>query len=309
MTFLRLGGDHDKLKADRFEFARGCYYTADAFLGDKVSVKQLRRDLDYTEFLIATKDNEDKAKGVHMHCDNYGPWGAFEKTVKLLTDAKSKEWPLKMIFVVGCCGASISEQKKKKKEIWNGTILLANEVKSYLHTGKVEPDTDANASVPQVIIKGQPKTYEMEGKWLQPLKDVASVNINTGFTNIDVESAMYLSGPLVIKDQLFGDEHRAGQDIAGVEMEVIGVIKAVDAIHDYLRTAKEERPRIVLAKGISDCTGGKEEDAKCVLFGKKTGEAVDDDSRQVYATLQSIALVIRCVASYMQALSKQMDTT
>ena len=297
MHYLQLGEDHDRLNAAKFPNATGCSYKADAFLQKKqASVVGNERTLDYSTFTIEVSGK--KIAGVHVHCDSYGPWGAFEKTVQLLTDVKSKGWPLKTIFVVGCCGASMSEQMKKK-ETWCGTVLLAEGVNSYLHTGKAEAGTDANGTEPQVIVKGKAKHREIETKWLVPLESVIDPMVDTGFRVIKVQRALYLSGPLVIKNQLFGDNCRGGQDIVGVEMEVIGVIQAVDAIHDYLGSSKDNRPGIVLAKGISDCTEGKEKKAKCVFFGPVT-EEIDDDSRQVYATLQSIALVIRCVANQIQ---------
>ena len=307
MTFLKLGDRHNWLN-DKFPLATGCSYKSDAYLEEKnASVKKLKHSIDYSAFEFEVGGN--KVAGVHVHCDSYGPWGAFEKTVKLLTDAKSS-WPLQTIFVVGCCGASISEEKKKddseedeekkKDKTWCGIVLLANEVKSYLHTGKAETCTDANASE-SVIIKGQAKSYVMEDKWLEGLKSMAQLNVTTGFNNIEVMKTVYLSGPLVIKNQLFGDKYRSG-DIAGVEMEVIGVIQAVDAIHHYTGPTFK-RPEIVLVKGISDYTCDKKKEAKCVFFGNESKELFDDDSRQVYATLQSIALVMRCVANFIEDFS------
>ena len=249
--------------------------------------------LSYSTFTIEFGGK--KVAGVHIHCDRYGPWGAFDKTVQLLTDAKSNGWSLKTIFVVGCCGASMTKEEKEKKT-WCGTILLADEVKGYLHTGKVENAKDVNGSESQVEFLGQPVSLEMDMKWLQSLSTVAKTIHDTGFTNMEVKKAMYLSGPLVIKNQLFGDYCRGEHTIAGVEMEVIGVIKAVKAIRQY---SKDECPEIVLAKGISDCTSDKAEKTKCMFFGEEKTEC-RDDSRQVYATLQSIALVIRCVANNIQ---------
>lgn len=283
--YLQLGKDHEKLSDAKFSRASGCCYKADGIL-KKASVAENERTLDYCTFTIEYGGH--KVAGVHVHCKSYGPWGAFDKTVELLTSAKSKGWPLKTIFVVGCCGASMSEKKRKEESTtWCGTVLLANEVNSYLHTGKAEAGTD--------VIKGKPKHCEIETKWLDQLESVRDPMVDINFRVITVEKALYLSGPLVIKNQLFGDNCRGGEDIVGVEMEVIGVIQAVDAIHNYLGTSKDKRPGIVLAKGISDCTEGKGGKAKCIFFGHVT-EEIDDDSRQVYATLQSIALVIRCVA-------------
>ena len=116
---------------------------------------------------------------------------------------------------------------------------------------------------------------------------------------IKVEIVNYLTGPLVIKDDLFGKEYcEANAKITGVEMEVVGVIKAVKAFHCITDDPKQ---KVVLARGVSDYTGEKGEEDSCMLFGKET-PPVDDDSLQVYATLQSLALVIRFVAGNIQRL-------
>ena len=63
----------------------------------------------------------------------------------------------------------------------------------------------------------------------------------------------------------------------------------------------DPKQKVVLAKGVSDYTGKKGEEDSCMLFGKET-PPVDDDSLQVYATLQSLALVIQFVAGNMRQL-------
>ena len=75
-----------------------------------------------------------------MYCDKMGPWGAFHKTVELLKTARDEKWKLRYIFIVGCCGASVIEAKKK--DFPRGTILLAEQVKDYLNTGKVEEECE-----------------------------------------------------------------------------------------------------------------------------------------------------------------------
>ena len=78
----------------------------------------------------------------------------------------------------------------------------------------------------------------------------------------------------------------------------MGVVKAVKTFH-HKSSGPEQK--IVLAKGVSDYTSKKGEKGSCVLFEKET-PPVDDDSLQVYATLQSLALVIRFVAGNIQRL-------
>ena len=111
---------------------------------------------------------------------------------------------------------------------------------------------------------------------------------------IAVETVNYLTGPLVIKDDLFGKPHCEGNaKITGVEMEVAGVIRAVET---FYRITDDPKKKVMLVKGVSDYTGNKREKARCMLFGRDI-PAVDDDQLQVYATLQSLALVIRFVAN------------
>ena len=286
MAFLGLGDV--RLDTRKLEFARGVTYSSATAL-KQGSVEELEKLRDLNFSLFTVKANDDKIAGVHSHCDSYGPWGAFEQTVVLLKTAKKKKWPLKVIFVVGCCGASISEEKKKEKTTWCGTVLVANEVNSYLHTGKLQPPDGAAMS----DIQCKPKHYPVSPKWPGALLSEKTCR-EADFKTVEVERVLYLSGPLVIENELFSEKYRCPRDIAGVEMEVLGVIQAVEAIHDYVGTDKEDYPAIVLAKGISDYTVGKKEDAICKFFGDDT-DTVDDDSRQMYATLQSIALVMRCV--------------
>lgn len=275
--------------------ARGCTFKSDTYLMDKFNQK-MEVDLvqssasEYDMFLLKISDQrKDKIKGVHFHCNHMGPWGAFDKTVELLKVANSEKWPLRVIFLVGCCGLSTSEEKKKKKN-WCGTILLTSQVKDYLHIGKAEAD--------EKRIKCTPRHYDLGEKWLSGLEDVRKSSKRMGFTDIPVERVgQVLSGPLVIKDQLFGDKYReAGVDIASVEMEVVGVYKAVEAIHEYSGTPK---PDIVLAKGVSDYTGGKGEGGTCMFFGEETRK-LNDDELQECATYHSIGLVIRFVAGNMR---------
>ena len=284
-TFLKLGDSAQWLPKDKYEYAEDVKYDNDPYLESKgIKIEQESQKGGFTVFSLT--EGSHKLKGVHMHCSYMGPWGAFDKTVALLKDCQPK-----VIFLVGCCGASIAEEKKKDKN-YRGIILLAKQVISYLHTGKAETGEHAG----EVIIDGDPQYYPVYDTLITALEGASDTRLRNDSkrSKIEVMRANYLSGPLVVKDQLFGDDYRGRSPYAGVEMEVVGVIKAVEAIYDYTRTPPEDRPRILLAKGISDYTGGKGEDAKCHFFKEVTKE-VSDDALQVYATLQSITLVMRCV--------------
>lgn len=293
-VFRFLGGDPG---GSECETARGYTFQSDIYLKEKFN-KKMEVNLDqcngsryYTFQLKVPGEAPNQITGAHFHCDHMGPWGAFDKTVELLKVAKSKKWPLRVIFLVGCCGLSTSTKKKEKKN-WRGTILLTDQVKDYLHIGKAEADEEH--------IKCTPRHYDLGETWLEGLKGVRKSTGRGWFTDIPVERVgQVLSGPLVIKDQLFGDKYReAGVDIAGVEMEVVGVYKAVEAIHKYTGSPK---PDIVLAKGASDYTGGKGEDATCMFFDRES-RPMNDDELQECATFHSIGLVIRFVATNMKQL-------
>ncbi len=91
---------------------------------------------------------------------------------------------------------------------------------------------------------------------------------------IEVQIANFLTGPLVIKDDLFGEVYcEANTKVTGVEMEIGGVIKAVKAFH---LISGDPEQKVVLAKGVSDYTGKKGEPGCCKLFGEET-RVVDDD--------------------------------
>ena len=307
--FLQLN-DYPDLE---YKEPRACNYSRDVFLKDKrAKLENLPDGPNYQVFTITV--GKHRRVGVHFHCEFMGPWGAQDKTFKLLREAKEQKWPLRWIFVVGCCGASISEGKKE--DYPRGTILVAEQIQDYLFKGKLEPantgqDVNPSAEPERTVqvqldsqsyeFKGSARAVTMNTKWLDGLTGVKlSPHRGSDYGNVDAKRVPYLSGPLVIKDAVFSARFR-GADVAaaGVEMEAVGVINAVNAIHDYENTPEEKRPTVILAKGISDYTGGKGEEASCMLFGKETAICSEDDL-QVYATMQSIALVIRFVAAKIQ---------
>ena len=292
VSFAILSANHHHLQLDnpidttRFPYAEGRVWAKDSFLAKIGAEIKPHADNEKNRYpLFYLKVGQKRQVGVHVSCDTMGPSGASDKTTELLRMAKDKGWKLSYIFVVGCCGASVIDREECKR----GTVLLARQVKDYLNTGKVKDS--------QVV--GNPLTHDMGDEWLQDLKDAQEAADRQDPQRIEVEIVNYLTGPLVIKDDLFGKAYReANAKITGVEMEVGGVIKAVKAFHCITGDPKQ---KVVLAKGVSDYTGEKGEEDSCMLFGEET-PPVDDDSLQVYATLQSLALVIRFVAGNIQRL-------
>ena len=289
--FLQLGKPIDPTL---FPYAEGRVWSNDSFITEEKEKVIIKRHADNEKNRYPLFDLEVGQKrqvGVHVSCDTMGPSGAFDKTRELLQMAKVNGWKLRYIFVVGCCGASVKDKDKCKEECPRGTVLLARQVKDYLHTGKVKDGK----------VGGNPLYHDMGDDWLQDLKGAREAADH----RIKVEIVNYLTGPLVIKDDLFGKAYcEDNATITGVEMEIVGVIKAVETFELFStgRITSHPEQKVMLAKGVSDYTGKKgEEDDSCMLFGEET-TPVDDDQLQVYATLQSLALVIRFVAENIQRL-------
>ena len=67
---------------------------------------------------------------------------------------------------------------------------------------------------------------------LEDLKDAQKGAVRQDPQRIEVEIVNYLSGPLVIKDDLFGKAYcEASAKITGVGMEIVGVVQAVETFH------------------------------------------------------------------------------
>ena len=277
--FLKLGKPLDTAK---YTLAHGRVWSNDAFLEETKAEIKLHAD---NVFCLEVR--QVKRMGVHMSCDTIGPGGALRKTMELLKMATDQGWKLDYIFLVGCCGASVD----KREDCPRGTILLATQAKDYLNTGKVQYDGS---------VIGRPRNLDMGKKLLNKWEEVQIAN-RQNTDKIEMKRVNYLSGPLVIKHDLFGVTYReANEKVTGVEMEVVGVVEAVKIFHEIFGGPEV---KVVLAKGVSDYTGKKGEKGTCTFFGTET-HPVDDDSLQVYATLQSIALVIRFVAKHMQLIFK-----
>ena len=285
--FLKLGNPTDT----KYRYAKGTW-SDDSFLiqtNTKIEPNEGKSENPYRVFDLEV--GEKRQMGVHVACDMMGPWGAFETTVKLLKKAKEKGWKLGCIFVIGCCGASVIN----RKECPRGTVLLANEVTDYLNTGKVVEEVVRRKVVGRKV-SGTPLNITMNTMCPRGLHEFENVQTADRLDphRIEVQIVDFLTGPLVIKDDLFGKAYcKANAKVTGVEMEIVGVIRAVKAFHHI---SGDPEQKVVLAKGVSDYTGKKGEKGKCKLFGVET-PIVDDDQLQMYAALQSLALVIRFVAN------------
>ena len=247
---------------------------------------------DYETFIV--QRGTKAVKGVHMKCTKTGPWRALDRTVDLLAASKDGKWPLKVIFVVGCCGVCLSEEKKKESEEkgvnWHGTVLLSHQAEDYLHKGKAEENST----------KYEPETYHLSAEWLSKLHDLAIADPSRvaakKFRAIPVEVVpKYLSGPLVIKSEVTARKLSGVPDVVGVEMEVAGTVQAVNQARKLQRDLVQD-VQVAVVKGVSDYTGtDKTQRSKSAFFGKET-EEIEDKHRQEIATLHAITLVSRCIA-------------
>ena len=246
------------------------------------------------EIFIMQKRNGKAVKGVHMKCTKTGPWRALERTGDLLAVAQDRNWPLKVIVVVGCCGVCLSEAKKKESEEngknWCGTVLLSHQAEDYLHKGKAEENST----------KYEPETYHLSDEWLSKLHDLAisqpSHVAAKKFRDIPVEEVpKFLSGPLVIKSEVTGRKLSGAPEVVGVEMEVAGTVQAINLARK-LKGDLVPHVQVTVVKGVSDYTGiDKTKRSKSAFFGKET-EEIEDKYRQEIATLHAITLVSRCIA-------------
>ena len=220
--------------------------------------------------------------GVHVNCPDYGTRGAQNTTSALLQKAKAEKWPLKVIFVVGCCGASMSDAKKGQKN-WRGTVLLSDKVDDYLSSGKAEEDGFVFNSQPYTLSK-------MCVNWLSDGSICRPAVQENEYKMIPVEKvAKYLSGPLVMKKADLAKKYRGDCVMVGFEMEGTGVYSIVC---NWAPTTE-----VAVVKGISDyADSDKKKPAKSVVFGTETAVEIDDDARQDIATFHAITLVTRCVA-------------
>ena len=287
--FLQLGGGIGMV----WRGAHDCIWKNDPYLkSNKVTVTDIGgvRDCGYEVFTITREGWSKKLVGVHIKCPQLASFTSAQDTATTLFQLASR-WKLQLtdIFSVGCCVCADYDQSK---ENLMGYVLLANQFESYFHRGKMAERT----------MQLHPEVYQTNRKWISDLQDhrITKPARQSGtdaqalveIKDIPVkEVPRILSGPLVISDQ-FVQELRRVSYTSGIEMEAIGIIKA---LHLYEMAGNQNIPKFASVKGVSDlATSHKHSAAEATFFGVKT-PALSDDERQQVATLHSIALVIRGV--------------
>jgi nucleoside phosphorylase len=230
-------------------------------------------------------------KGIIFQCAKMGsfvPNSSQFETNEILRYAKGKKWPLKVIFVVGCCGAAAQNQKIQEEGPWgeanvpNGTVFVASDLFQY--SGKV---VNEGTLQPKLI------SWHMDQYWNGLLKKVSG---EEKWKIKPIDLVPFFSGDFVIKSKAFAAELcaiLAGHKKVGYEMEGIGVLTA---------TQDSESVKIALVKGVSDNAGSDKNKEAPIRFFTEDHNKVNEDTRQQMCTVMSLALVLRAIAADEQKL-------
>ena len=211
--------------------------------------------------------------GVLMKCSNMGSFshqGSLHEAFKLL----NKGWPLKAIFIVGCCGAM-----GKAEEDQIGSVFVGDKI-YYYGLGKI---TEGG------IFKSRFDPYRLDSLGCETLESKGSPRIKS------IKTVSMLSGDFVMKDEHAADERctRLEEKQVGFEMEGVGVVTAV-TLHKELEPSKIP-PKIVLVKGVSDHADAmKNKDIKFMFFSEEIPN-VDEDTRQQMCTVMSLTVALRAI--------------
>ena len=260
---------------------KGVYtYKKDSILQRKVELYSIDSSLTmpFDAFQVNAKSL------IHVRCDDIGsggPGGSLMTTTKILAWAKEHEWPLKMIFCVGCCGCP------EKCKVDLGSVIFSKEIKDYNHGQMIQevPERPTN-------VEHQPIHYHQNNEWfgrLQEKKITKSIKVKKASTTY--------SGDFVVKSSEKASEMAAGENPKPVmvEMEGKGIAEALE-VAKKLQILPETTDFIVV-KGVSDgCTSSsKNRNAPCHFFTEKL-ENASPEERQHMATIQSATLVLRAIA-------------
>ena len=211
---------------------------------------------------------------VLMKCANMGSFshqGSLHKAFKLL----NKGWPLKAIFIVGCCGAMAKAEEDQIGSVFVGEKLY------YYGLGKI---TEGG------IFKSRFEPYRLDSLGCETLEGKGSPRIK------NIKTVSMLSGDFVMKDKHAADERctRLEEKQVGFEMEGVGVVMAVN-LHKEQDPSKIP-PKIVLLKGVSDHADSmKNVDHSSFMFFSEEIPNVDEDTRQQMCTIMSLTVALRAI--------------
>jgi hypothetical protein len=227
-------------------------------------------------------------QGILMRCTKMGSFtrkGSNWHTFQLLKQARDHGWPLKVIFIVGCCGA----HTKKEVPITEGTVLVAEFIEQY-SIGKMEADG--------MHYEFNHRLIKMKKNWIRLFQESKSSHrlpmSNKTYTIEALEHIDMCSGDFVIKNddiarQLCGDRNKIG-----FEMEGLGVISAIDVCNEFFPSEKGQ-PDVIIVKGVSDTAGGDKNKPKTCRYFSEEVAMVDEKTRQHMCTVMSLTLVLRAL--------------
>ena len=221
--------------------------------------------------------------GVLLKCFNVGGTtfgGSSDMTTLFLKDVEKCEWPLKVVFIVGCCGAHSNDGS-----VPEGTILVAENVLAYVH-GKIEESG---------MKLSRPNSHETDLVWLSVI-DQCKTKPKYEIKPKHFKGVQFLSDDLVIKTRyvarLLHEKIAPTGSAVGIEMEGTGVFSAINACKTW---SKVKSPTVILVKGVSDNAGPDKNTPKDIVFFSDTKGSVDDDCRQRMCTIMSLTLVLRAI--------------
>jgi hypothetical protein len=216
-------------------------------------------------------------KGIIFKCSQMGSMStnaSNHETTNLLERARIEKWPLKVIFVIGCCGAAGRKEgvQGAMASVLNGSVFVANFL--YPYAGKFES---------KVKVKLDPRP--MSKHWNSLLTKVPGKG---GWEIKSIDLVPFYSGDFVMKNHEITDDLSAALESnkVGFEMEGLGVVMApLDSV------------KLALVKGVSDSAGSDKNAKAPIRFFSQYLADVDEDTRQQMCTMMSLALVLRAIAA------------
>ena len=125
-----------------------------------------------------------------------GPQGAMITTVQLLKDAKEHNWPLEIIFVVGCAGGH-------GKDVEFGQVIVPTQVIEY-NRGKIVTGDDGQPNQ-----RMNPKMWPTSEKWQTMVTHISNRSDGENGRVITIAEVEYdYCADLVVKDGRTADKLR-----------------------------------------------------------------------------------------------------
>ena len=264
---------HDLLKTDK--------YSCSSVLTQKIGIEKV--DGNYDGHNIIRVSGQKTVYGVLLKCSDMGSFtvgGSHRTTLQLLKMAQAEKWDLKVIFIVGCCGARFSRSDEQNGR--EGAVFIAKNIVQYA-IGKFEREQQ---------IKYNVQIHEVSKDWDGKM----DAEKDSGRRIDPVHKVLFYSGDFVIKNDDVAEDlskQIQNQPIVGFEMEGIGVTKAID---DWtLLNGNELQPEIVLVKGVSDQAGTDKKHPKDTMFFSELIKEAPEDARQQMCTIMSLTLALRAI--------------